>query len=222
MVEWNFKELRESRESRISGKDLDRLNLYTNSFHWKSMAIHKHLSDAESCFDLYMNLSNQKYDEFVSALIDGNISDDFYNAKFIREISLVSAVATAHTLPEVMAQVITIALGLKFDKLRYISSKNVIKKMPDSELKERYSKLVTSDSYNYINAFSNMSKHVCLVKPMYTIDIFAGEYHGVKFDSFEYECKCYPAMLDKDLIGDIYNFRKSCVEVGSLINLNAC
>lgn len=212
MASWNLKELRDKAGLFLSETEGRELSDFLDSFDWKSKATYYHLLQADECFRSYLGAEDINVSHH---LLSGN--DDFELAMKIREISLVSSVMTANTLPEVLAQVINIVLSNKKFKINDVTPEKVLPQLDNGKLKRDYQALVDSDEYAYIKSFTNIIKHINLVKSDYHIS-FVDRVHGVRFKKFEYKGRTFSEVLDRDLIGSVNKFRSMCLHLGMGIN----
>lgn len=216
MASWNLKELREKTGQALREIERRELSDFLDSFDWKSKATYYHLLQADECFKPYIEIEDIKITHQLLSR-----SEDFELAIKIREISLVSSVMTANTLPEVLAQVINIVLSNKNFKINDVTPNKILAQMNNGELKKNYQALIESDEYAYIKSFTNIVKHINLVKSDYHISFVDGV-HGVRFKAFEYKDRAFPEMLDRDLISTVKTFRSMCLKLGIGINEEVC
>jgi hypothetical protein len=212
MATWNLKELREKTSPFLDETERQDLSDLLDSFDWKSKATYYHLFQADECFKSFLETDDI---EITKQVFSKN--DDLVLAIQIREISLVSSVMTANTLPEVLAQVINILLSNKKIQVNDVTPNKLLKQISCETLKQRYRELLESDEYAYIKSFSNIIKHINLVKSDYHISFEKGM-HGARFKAFTFKDQSFPETTDKDLIEIIKNFRSMCVELGTEIN----
>ena len=212
MASWNLKELRDKAGQFLTEIERRELSDFLDSFDWKSKATVCHLHQADQRFKSYMEAEDIN---ITHHLLSRN--EDFELAKKIREISLVSSVMMVNTLPEVLAQVINIVFLSKKFKINDVTPNRVLANLVDGEFRENYQALLSSDDYAYIKSFTNIIKHINLVKSDYHIS-FVQEMHGVRFKAFEYRGRKFSEILDSDLIDTVKNFRSMCLQLGIVIN----
>lgn len=212
MASWNLKELRDKAGQFLAETEKRELSDFLDSFDWKSKATYCHLLQADECFKPYLETEDVN---ITHHLLSRN--EDFALAKKIREISLVSSVMMANTLPEVLAQVINIVLSNKKIKINGVTPNRVLDHLDGGEFKDNYQALIDSDEYAYIRSFTNIIKHINLVKSDYHISFVEG-LHGVRFKGFEYKDRKFSEVLDRDLIGTVKKFRSMCLHLGIEIN----
>lgn len=212
MASWNLKELRDKAGQFLTEIERRELSDFLDSFDWKSKATVCHLHQADKCFKSYLEAEDIN---ITHHLLSRN--EDFELAKKIREISLVSSVMMVNTLPEVLAQVINIVFLSKKFKINDVTPNRVLANLVDGEFRENYQALLSSDDYAYIKSFTNIIKHINLVKSDYHIS-FVQEMHGVRFKAFEYRGRKFSEILDSDLIDTVKNFRSMCLQLGIVIN----
>lgn len=212
MASWNLKELRFLVASYASDNQLGELIKFTDSFDWKSKALYYHYYTAEQSVAPFENLELADVSKKIIAS-----EESICLAIKTREISLVSAVLVAVALPEVLAQVINIALCSSDLHKEKLDCFKVWKSMGLGDAKDEYGKIIKSESYKYLRAFANVSKHLSLVHSEYHISYEAGV-HGVRFKRFFHKSDEFPGILDQELIAILKALRTECVDFGSKIN----
>jgi hypothetical protein len=213
MATWNLKELRDLHSSCLSEQKQKELSEFLDSFDWKSKAAYYHIFQADESFKDYLNLDK---DLIAQKLTSGE--QEFVVAQKIREISLVSAVMTANTLPEVLAQIINIVMLTSRIGINDVSLSKVVQAMSPGKLKSKLELLHSSSEGKYITAFTNTLKHIHLVKPSCHVSYEPDSFHGVMFKEFEYKGSPFPEQRDIEIIRIVKEYRTRCVEVGSEIN----
>ncbi|MDF0535250.1 hypothetical protein PY479_13315 [Shewanella sp. A32] len=217
MVTWDFKSLKSRIQELISDTDYKRLDQYMNAFDWKGKAVGFHLNEAYICFEKFSDCSLDNYITLINKLVNNVPFPEFHSAKAKREISIVSAAMIVHSLPETLAQILAIYLQLPAKNIHQISVSTVLHAMKQSKIKEKFENLITSDEYLYINAFVNTSKHISLVKPMYSFAFDGTTIHSIAFDDFSYKGTNFESIRDEVLIDYIQKLRTACVEIGAEI-----
>lgn len=212
MASWNLKELREKMNQSLNEIERQELSDFLDSFDWKSKATYYHLLQADECFKPYREIENM---DVTHKLLSRN--EGFNLAIKIREISLVSSVMTINTLPEVLAQVMNVVLCNNELKINDVTPNKVLAKLIPGNLKKKYQALIDCSEYDYIKSFTNIVKHINLVKADYHIS-FENDVHGVRFKSFKYKNRTFPEKLDTDLVSIVKSFRTMCLEFGIEIN----
>lgn len=212
MASWNLKELRERMSQSLNETERRELSDFLDSFDWKSKATYYHLLQADECFKSYREIESINV---THKLLSRN--EDFKLAVKIREISLVSSVMIINTLPEVLAQVINIVFCNNQLKINDVTPNKILARLSSGQLKQRYQALVECCEYDYVKSFTNIIKHINLVKSDYHIS-FENDVHGVRFKSFEYKKRVFPEKLDTDIVGIVKYLRTMCLEIGVEIN----
>tara|TARA_R110000744_G_scaffold31996_1_gene74980 strand:+ start:770 stop:1423 length:654 start_codon:yes stop_codon:yes gene_type:complete len=217
MVTWNFKSLKSRIQEQVSDTEYKRLDQYMNAFDWKGKAVGFHLNEAHVCFEKFRDCSLDNYITLMNKLVNNVPFPEFHSAKAHREVSVVSAAMMVHSLPETLAQILVICLQLPAEDIHKISVYSVRKSMKQSKIKEKFINLIDSDEYRYINAFVNTSKHISLVKPMYSFAFDGTTVHSIAFDEFSFKGTNFKSIRDEVLIDYIQKLRTACVEIGAEI-----
>ncbi|MDN3474936.1 hypothetical protein [Pseudoalteromonas sp. APC 3355] len=220
MVSWNFKSLKSRIQEQVSDTDYKRLDQYMDAFDWKGKAVGFHLNEAHVCFEKFSDCSLDNYIAQMNKLVNKVPFPEFHSAKAKREVSIVSAAMMVHSLPETLAQILVICFQLPANNIHRITFKSVHDSMRQSKIKEMLLNLITSDEYRYINAFVNTSKHISLVKPMYSFAFDGTTVHSISFDEFSFQGTNFKSIRDEVLIDYIQKLRTACVEIGAEINTN--
>lgn len=218
MTSWNLKALRETLHVTHSKYDIDRAVKYMDSFDWKSKAALYHVNTANEVFSKYSGRKDEDVIETMHRLFSEGFDVEFETALRIREFSLVAAATTVHTLPEVLAQVITVSINPEIKDVHSVSFNRVVKRMENPEYKSKLEALQASFEYQYIHALTNTIKHISLVKPKYNVGFDEQNFHGVVFDSFTFKGKYFESIRDEKLIEHINSIRTYCVKLGQDLN----
>ena len=176
----------------------------------------------------------------LSTLTDRNDRENFLELKLNIVIYLESIADNLHSLPDVLANIITFLIlppdsepkGTKITikKIIQILSKLQNDKSVESWRKTYYKSIVDainnllySDEYQYINAFVNTIKHPHLIDTEYLIQNNAGSYNSDwRFLEFERNGRQYSSISINKLINDYQNKIVSLFyKVGEEIN-NYC
>lgn len=213
MASWDLRELREITSASLNGQTQKELSELLDSFDWKSKATHYHLLQADDSFKKFISLDDSL---ITQKLLSSN--EEFEIARKIREISIVSAVMIANTLPEVLAQVLNIVmLSGKFG-VNEVTLKKVIQAMSSGNLRIKFEELDLSSETIYIKAFTNTLKHINLVRADYHISFEEKLFHGVRFKEFKYRNSTFSERKDIEIMKMIKEYRTKCVELGNEIN----
>lgn len=222
LTSWNLKALREKLQATHDKADIDRAVTYMDSFDWKNKAALYHVNTADEVFSKYSGREDEDVKKMMHRLFSEKFDVEFETARRIREFSLVAAATTVHTLPEVLAQVITVSINPEIKNVHSISFNGVVKRITNPEYKSKLEALQGSFEYQYIHAFTNTIKHISLVKPKYNVGFDEQNYHGVVFDSFTFKDKDFESIRDEQLIEFINSIRTHCVKLGQDLNELVC
>tara|TARA_Y100000296_G_C5159014_1_gene250785 strand:- start:963 stop:1631 length:669 start_codon:yes stop_codon:yes gene_type:complete len=219
---WNLKVLREKLQITHQKDDVDRAVSCMDSFDWKNKASLYHINTANEVFLNYSGKDDQDVMDMMHRILSNEVDEEFEKAKRIREFSLVAAATSVHTLPELLAQIISVTLNPEIKDVHSISFNRVIKKIKETKYKVKLESLQNSEEYKYINAFANTVKHITLVKPKYTVGFDPENYHGIVFDRFQFKGTPFKATRDEKLIEYIHAIRTFCVNLGKDLNRLVC
>lgn len=222
MSTWNLRVLREKLQITHQIDDVERAISCMDSFDWKNKASLYHINTANEVFLDYSGRGDQDVMEMMKRILSNEVDVEFEKARRIREFSLVAAATSVHTLPELLAQIISVTLNPEIKDVHSISFNRVIKKMKETKYKVKLESLQKSQEYEYINAFANTVKHITLVKPKYAVGFDPENYHGIVFDKFFFKGAPFESIRDEKLIKYIHAIRTFCVNLGRDLNGLVC
>lgn len=219
MATWKLQELRELVKGRFTEIQYTKANRLINSIDWKINATYYHCFQAVDVMRPYFE--HEQFDTTHAMRLAFESTDEskkFNQAISIREYNLVAAATTAHSTPEIIAQ---LAALLFFDvepNVRNVTLKKAIERLPGGDLKLALAAIMESSEYQYLSAFTNTVKHISLVSPQYHISFEDPEYHGVQFMPFSLGPDTFPEKRDTDLLRELSLLKKWYVEAGIRIN----
>jgi hypothetical protein len=117
----------------------------------------------------------------------------FLEAHFCAEAHAIACAQSLHSTADILAQVLHISLNLdgfcKPKKLLYL--KDVVNCMSRHTIAPSVvaatNHFLQSDEFRYLSAYVNTTKHISLIKSVYSIHVVPGEeQHGLKINAFSY------------------------------------
>jgi hypothetical protein len=152
--------------------------------------------------------------------------DSFEEIRRRAAAHITACVHAMHSLPDVLGQVIYLALGMNRDPAtelqdRYINIYAVRDKLPISDLRGHVELLIENADFAYLSVLNNMSKHRSIVPMPYSVDMTGKdpEEHGLKFAAFSYGANSYPERWVKPfLVSEFQRHEALVIEIGNMIN----
>ncbi|WP_460159608.1 hypothetical protein [Pseudomonas sp. S3_F07] len=162
---------------------------------------------------------------------DEQASRTFQSAGFQAAAHITACVQSMHTVAEMLAQSLYYAFGMNLDKKKALQPhrvgvRTVSIRLPEGVVKDLLNSLVGHDSFIYLSALTNHSKHRSMVRTNYSLD-FTGEAassHGLRFSAFEYDGERFSERWVRPTLESEYNRQATLVvEIGQALNaaLNA-
>lgn len=220
MATWNLKELRGELEHRFDSFRYQKAIQLLNSIEWKIRAEKYHRTLATEVLQPFFGDDEVDTKKAIRlALSRTEDSEKFNYALSLRQFNLVAAASTAHTTPEIIAQLVALLFSPAEPDVHKISFREVAQVLPTGNLKSALLGIYDSEEYQYLLAFANTIKHVSMVIPQFHISFEEPEYHGVMFKEFEYKGKLYPSKRDSQFLEELKNMSRQFVEVGIQINM---
>src|SRR5690625_2657283 len=218
MATWKIKELRDNLERTLTTDQHDHACAILKSIEWKIRAEKYHLNVAREAYSEHF--SEDEFSPIRLMQLAFEKSED--SAKFqyctaVREFNLVASATISHTIPEMLAQLISIAFLPGTFQVEEVRLEKVVKALDDGKVKEGLRKIKNSEEYKYLVAFTNMSKHISLVAPDYQLDFESG-FQGVRFRKFKYKSKQFAEVRENELIKKVTSLREQYVKLGIDIN----
>jgi hypothetical protein len=171
-----------------------------------------HLHTAEEANDLIEPSNRREAMELVLAQ-----KDKFFETKLEIQANTQASIHSARAIYDLFAQLINGLLlntPLAVHKCDFFKIKD---KLTNSELKGHLNHLSTTEEFLYVNAFVNTIKHRNLVSFGALIDFESGK-SGVKFQSFQYSDKEYPAMWAEDVLKYSLFVKNAIITSGDHLN----
>ncbi len=219
MVTWKIKELTESLKEKLDQELFELARRLLDSLEWKIRAEKYHTRLAEQAFIKHFGDSAISTDKAVRlSLTNTEDSAKFYYSQSVREFNLVAAVSASHSTPELFSQLIAVLFFPNKFNVHKVTINKIASQLPEGELRSKVKEITQSEEYEYMKAFTNMSKHISLVIPEYQISFREEEYHGVRFKEFDYKNRKYPSKRDEELLNELRIMRNRFVELGVLIS----
>lgn len=219
MATWKIKELRDRLRKKLDLESFNQACRFLTSLDWKIRAEKYHTRVAEQAFSEHYQDSEitvEKALKLAFARADDGVK--FAYCQSVREFNLVAAVSVSHTTPELFSQLLAVLFFPKQFNVHKVTIEKVVTQLPEGELKSKFQEIMLSQEYDYLKAFTNMSKHISLVIPEYHISFEESEYHGVSFKDFDYRNRKYKSKRDEELLDELRVMRIRFVELGMLIN----
>lgn len=220
MAIWKVAELRITLEKMLDQRLFKEACLLIDSLDWKIRAEKYHTQQAEQAFFEHFGDSDIPVSKAVKLAIfhHGEDSAKFAYCQSVRQFNLIASVSASHTTPELFAQLIAILFFPNKFSVHQVTISKIIPCIQDQSLKSKFIEIIQSKEYEYIKAFSNMLKHICLVVPEYHIPFEEHKCHGILFKDFVYKGKTYSTKRDYDLIKEIKILRERYVILGEHIS----
>lgn len=195
MPKWDLNQLRaavESRHGRSQRKaispSVDSIEQRRNfaSYHYhESLRVMKEATSAHDG-DLAIMLLIMGADE--------DASSEFRWASFQAAAHVTACVQSMHSVADILAHTLYYAYGMNLDQGKTLDAhrigiRTVSQRLPEGTVKEQLKKLVEHESFVYLSALTNHSKHRSIVTTPYSLDLTgeAASSHGLKFSAFEYD-----------------------------------
>lgn len=144
---------------------------------------------------------------------------DRENWLIVAQANIVACMQNLHSSHDILGYLIYFLLELEFDKPRNINLANVIPKIDKANytyLMELLNKLTNHEDYEYLNAYTNHSKHRHIVNPIFNLGIPDIKQFGFSFDAFEYRNNNYKKRkVDEFLTSEYYRESKIIIQIGN-------
>jgi hypothetical protein len=206
-MQWNLEELR-NRTAELFGetqKELlspclqsvfDRQDFARIYFHLAKDTLNDYLGDDTEPSDLIKLVLRPKFDGWT----------DWDECQLKVRAHIISCLSNLHIVSDTLGHVIYYVLGLNFEPAtkiaeHRISLRSVKKKISESKrcgrINELMNSLLDSDTYEYLNAIVNHSKHRSIVEPFFNLNMRAvkGNAHEIWLREFKYADKDFDRRL---------------------------
>lgn len=130
------------------------------------------------------------------------------NWAIIARANIVACMQNLHSSHDILGYLIYFILELEFDNLQNINLSNVILKIDKSKyeyLIELLNELINHNDFEYLNAYTNHSKHRHIVNPIFNLGIPDIKQFGFSFDDFKYKKKTYEKRKVDEFLTNEYN-----------------
>jgi hypothetical protein len=142
---------------------------------------------------------------------------DFWNAEIITEANVLGCIHSARAIFDVFAQLVNGLILTPPIPEKDCSISIVLAKLPDSPVKTAIADLISSDWYDYVNAFVNTAKHRTLVDLRGVVS-FVQRSLFVRIPGFEYRGKSYPQYSLLDLLQGVIDTKNRLIDCGNELN----
>ena len=157
---------------------------------------------------------------------DEEASQEFRWASFQAAAHITACVQSMHTVADMLAHTLYYAFGMNLNPETTLDAHRigigpVSQLLPVGEVKDQLNALVKHDSFVYLSAITNHSKHRSMVKTTYSLDLTgeAATSHGLKFSGFEYGGKPFAERWVRPTLESEYNRQEVLiVSIGQAIN----
>ena len=221
MATWDLKKLRQLIADRSGEQRAGVAEPYIQSFAGKFELLSVHFQEARSVFpDFYNKSSPSTIDAFRAMLSTGEKRNNFYLAKLKYEAFALGAAQTQHSVSDVLAHLLAVAMGLQESPEVRLKLPGVKKQLLDQELKASIDKLLGLPEYRFLQDFVNINKHMRLVDARYHISTPENgeERHGVRFKSFSYSGRHHLERWGDQLFSELKKVAEAQVGIGMQLN----
>ncbi|MGE8189809.1 hypothetical protein [Pseudomonas sp. NPDC086278] len=157
---------------------------------------------------------------------DAEASSEFRWASFQAAAHITACVQSMHTVADMLAHTLYYAYGMNLDKEKAVDAhrvgiRTVSQRLPEGKVKDQLKLLVEHESFVYLSALTNHSKHRSMVKTSYSLDVTgeAATSHGLKFSGFEYGDQEFPERWVRPTLEAEYNRQAVLVvSIGQALN----
>lgn len=218
MAKWNLKGLKALVQANGNLVAFQQVSELVNTISWKMDAFRYHKF-------LFFEAHDQEpecHSDALRLMIGSDeASNEFGRSVAIQQFNAVAAATTIHTIPEVFAQLTAmLLLNGQLKNKHDVSIYKVRIALDEGVIKTYFNALSQSDEYRYLTAFVNMSKHVYMSQPSYSINYEseAKKPHGLLFKGFEYRGQKYPEKPIELLIKELHSLNNNVIEAGVELN----
>lgn len=190
MTKWDFSELRKLYDE----KGIPDAKIYQNSLGWRWKRADYH---ADMASKVWSDLFKEPF-----SFVDQRC----YEAIFSYEAQVESCVQALHSLADILAQIINVAvLGSRL-KEDNVSIRKVVEIMEKEGIAPDVAKstrqLLDDKLFNYIEAFCNTNKHRRLIKTDFRAEYGenARNESGLRFEEFKFKGNTYPQTWGSDIL----------------------
>ncbi len=215
MSRWNLKELRDfiRENDHRSDSSVELINAIGNIID----IFNYHLHTALTAFDNLIESNEASNPEHLAYILGATERQEDYEwAVLTSQANTISCIYTARSLYDVFSQLVRSQLlpEVPIEKCNIFT---ISKQLPTINLKECIDSLLAENSFKYVNAFSNVSKHRTLVAAGPLID-FSSNVAGVRFMEFEYRNMRFPNLWSKEVLEKSLEVKNGIVFAGIELN----
>ncbi len=227
MAIWNLKQLRDAVEHRYGKDQRLAISPSLDSIEQRQGFASYHYHEA---FRIIREATSTQNDDMQIMLLifgaDEEASRKFKWAGFQAAAHITACVQSMHTVADMLAHSLYYAFGMNLDDKKALAPhkigiRPVSRRLPDGQVKSRLDALVEDDSFIYLSALTNHSKHRSMVKTNYSLDLTgeAASSHGLKFSGFEYDGQRHSERWVKPTLESEYNRQSGLiVDIGQALN----
>lgn len=219
-VSWNIEELNDLVIKKHGLKYAHRLQVFLNSTSKKIRIAAYHSSESRNMMNGFFphGTEVENYSRGFDLLfghMTANINETekqesiiFHNTLWKAEAHVIACAHAIHSLIDIMAQVINLALSLKINEndVSWHKIKNAIENK-HSRLHDLVLGLKNDERYKYLQAFVNSQKHIFFIPATFTLEAEVKEgqrAYGLKIPAFTFKNQPYPEKWSEDFVTSDY------------------
>lgn len=215
---WDVLRLRELIEHVHGREHMERARPHIDAVHWKIELARFHSHGARGAFAETFEEDSSPSEAMRRMFSDGK--PDLMTAKIAYEAHAIAYAHAIHSVGDVIAWVIVLALGVYLPPSVDVTLGTIRGLVPRGPLKDAIAQVRGLKEFNYLNDFINQTKHVSLVFSSYSVDLTGEDTqsHGVRFNSFTYKGTEHPTKWGDEFLLDLVKVAEGYVEVGRRLN----
>lgn len=231
-MKWDFEEITQSVIKKHGPQQAEVLGPLLNSVGRKFQIARYHSVESKRIIDQYFGSNSfENYDKAIGFIFDRGNGDEeitrFYKDAFISEANVVAYSQAIHSAYDIIGQIIIVAfnIGHLFQPGQNIYLHTVKKKLISRGLANnvvaRIEAALNCEPYQYLRAFVNTNKHLCLLSIAHTVEMDAEEEtpFGIQINSFRYEEELFPKKWATNFVTeDFRTLSEGIVSVGNSVN----
>jgi hypothetical protein len=156
-------------------------------------------------------------DNMLLVLGQSEKHDELEKAKIVSEANMIGCIHAARGQLDIFAQLVNeLVLNPKL-AVQEVDFKKVLRAMPAGRLQAKLQKTRNSDSFKYVDAFVNTTKHRQLVPHMVHVS-FVGDSTGLRLDGFAFANQQFASYSIKEALQVALDVSNEVVLAGSLLN----
>ena len=227
MSRWDLKQLRESVESlygrsqrKAISPSIDSIEQRRGFASYHYLEALRVMKEATSAHESDMEIMLLMMDA------DEEASREFRWASFQAAAHITACVQSMHCIADMLAHTLYYAYGMNLDQEKVLDAhrvgiRSVSQRLPEGAVKDQLKTLVEHESFLYLSALTNHSKHRSMVKASYTLDLTgeAAASHGLKFSGFEYGIEEFTERWVRPTLEAEYNRQATLIiSIGQALN----